>query len=81
MIKGLLKGHTHRVKESQQATLALKEQAKTIEALEAQALETQKKLATAEKRSAWALNLWNEVHPPSAHPPSAHPPSPGSPPQ
>ena len=79
MMKGLLKNHTRNVKEGQQLTLKLKEQAKTIEALEVQVLEAQKEAAEAKTNTAWALNLWNEGHPPSpgrlAN--EGRPPSPG----
>ena len=85
MIKGLLNGCTQRVKEGQHATLKIRDQAKAIEALEAQAIEDRKKIATAERNAKWALNLWNSAHPPSASPPSpgspAKPQPPGSPPK
>ena len=50
MIKDLLNGCTQRVKEGQQAALKIRELQKTIEALEAQAIEDRKKLATAERK-------------------------------
>ena len=85
MIRDLLSGCTQRVKEGQQAALLIREQKKTIEALEAQAVEEKKKLAKAEKDVKWALDLWNQHHPPSASPPSPGSPTkpkpPGSPPK
>jgi len=85
MLQGLFAGSTTRVKTGQEDALKLREQARTIAALEAQLEEQREKLAAAEKDRKWAMTLWTQYHPPSATPPSpgspAQPKPPGSPPQ